>query len=126
MRAMADSQSADTGSAAGSRGTGAESVPGTGVVRAAGGQAPAAGAVNGVVTRRDADAIVAEIERTRENLARTIDALADRVSPAYAAQRLRDRARAQAARPEVRLAAAAAGLAVVGIVLLRAWARRRK
>src|SRR5579875_329091 len=89
-RAMADTQSAATRSAAGSRG------------------------------------IVAESERTRENLARTIDALADRVSPAYAAQRLRERARAQAARPEVRLAAAAAGLAVVGLVLLRSWARRRK
>jgi Protein of unknown function (DUF3618) len=77
-------------------------------------------------TRRDADAIVAEIERTRENLAQTIDSLADLVSPSKAVTRLRERAREQAARPEVRLAAAAVGFAVVGVVILRAWGRRKK
>jgi Protein of unknown function (DUF3618) len=75
-------------------------------------------------TQRDPDAIVAEIERTRENLAQTIDTLADMVSPANAARRLRERVLEQAARPEVRLAAAAVGLAVLGVVILRA--RRRK
>jgi MYXO-CTERM domain-containing protein len=75
-------------------------------------------------TQRNADAIVAEIERTRENLAQTIDTLADMVSPAKAARRLRERALEQASRPEVQLAAAAVGLAVLGVLILRA--RRRK
>jgi Protein of unknown function (DUF3618) len=77
-------------------------------------------------TRRDADAIVAEIERTRENLAQTIDTLADMVSPGNAVRRLRERALEQAARPEVRFGAAAVGFAVIGVVILRVWRNRRK
>ena len=80
---------------------------------------------NGRVAKRDSDEIVAEIERTRQNLARTIDTLADRVSPASNVRRLRERAAEQAARPEVQLAAAAVVLAVTGIVILRVWGRRR-
>jgi hypothetical protein len=80
---------------------------------------------NGRVARRDSEDIVAEIERTRENLARTIDTLADRVSPASNARRLRERANEELRRPEVQLAAAAIGLAVTGIVIYRLWARRR-
>ena len=37
-----------------------------------------------------------------------------------------ERALEQASRPEVRLAAAAVGLAVVGVAILRIWGRRRK
>jgi len=47
---------------------------------------------NGRVAKRDSDEIVAEIERTRQSLARTIDTLADRVSPASNVKRLRERA----------------------------------
>jgi hypothetical protein len=83
-------------------------------------------AVRGTVNGSDPDAIVAQIERTRENLAQTIDTLADRVSPAGNARRLRERALEQARRPEVRLAAAAVGLAVVGITVLRIWGRRKR
>ena len=79
-------------------------------------------AVNG----SDPDAIVAQIERTRENLAQTIDTLAERVSPAGNARRLRERALEQAQRPEVRMAAAAVGLAIVGIAILKIWGRRKK
>ena len=82
-------------------------------------------AVNGAVAKRDSDAIVAEIERTRQNLARTIDILADRVSPAKNVRRLRGRMSEQFARPEVRAATAAAALAVAGIVVYRFYARRR-
>ncbi len=82
-------------------------------------------AVDGSVIRRDPDALVAEIDRTRESLARTIDALADRVSPANNMRKLRERAAGQLARPEVRLAAAAAGLALVSITIYRIWGRRR-
>jgi hypothetical protein len=84
-------------------------------------------AVRGAVApRNDPDALVAEIESTRENLARTIDSLADRLSPANNARRLRTRVEEQAARPEVRLAVAAIGFAVVSLTVYRLFVRRRK
>lgn len=39
------------------------------------------------MARRDADAVQAEIERTRADLAKTVDTLADRLSPKQAARR---------------------------------------
>jgi hypothetical protein len=75
--------------------------------------------------RRDPDALVAEIERRRQNLAATIDSLAGRVSPATSIRRLREQAQQQLARPELRLAAAAAGLALAGFAVLKIWGRRR-
>ena len=84
------------------------------------------GGVHGTVNGKNPDAIVAQIERTRENLAQTIDILAERVSPANNVRRLRERALEQAARPEVRLAAAAVGLAIVSVTILRIWGRRRR
>ncbi len=75
--------------------------------------------------KRESDEIVAEIERTRENLARTIDALADRVSPASNARRLKERATAELAKPEVQLAAAALAVTITGIVIVRILSRRR-
>jgi Protein of unknown function (DUF3618) len=83
-------------------------------------------ATRAAVNGSDPDAIVAQIERTRENLAQTIDTLAERVSPASNARRLRERTLEQAERPEVRLAAAAVGLAIVGIAILKIWGRRKK
>jgi hypothetical protein len=83
-------------------------------------------AVNGKVDGRSADALVTEIELTRENLARTIDRIADRVSPANNVRRLRERGLEQIARPDVQMAAVAVGLAVVGIAIYRIWGRRRK
>ncbi len=81
---------------------------------------------DGAVTARDdPDELVAEIERTRESLARTIDSLADRVSPANNLRRLRAQVQAQAARPEVRLAAAAVGLAVLSLTVYRMFGRRK-
>ncbi|HUJ04973.1 MAG TPA: DUF3618 domain-containing protein [Streptosporangiaceae bacterium] len=90
-----------------------------------GGAAAEGKAVNGKVAKRDSDEIVAEIERTRQNLARTIDTLADRVSPSSNMRRLREQVAEQMAKPEVQLAALAVGLAVTGIVILRIWGRRR-
>ena len=83
-------------------------------------------AVRGAANGKDPDAIVAQIERTRESLAQTIDTLAERVSPASNVRRLRERVLEEAARPEVRLAAAAVGLAVISVTILRIWGRRRK
>ncbi len=90
-------------------------------------------AVRGAVNGTDPDAIVAQIESTRENLAQTIDSIAERVNsvaervnPVDNLRRLRERALEQAARPEVRLAAAAVGLAVISVTIIRIWGRRRK
>jgi hypothetical protein len=83
-------------------------------------------AVGATAAGNDPDALVAEIERTRENLAQTIDTLMERVSPANVAHKFRERLREQAARPEVRLAAVAVGLAVTSVLVLRIWGRRRK
>ena|SRR5579859_4965702 len=80
---------------------------------------------NGRVAKRDSEDIVAEIERTRQNLARTIDTLADRVSPASNVRRVRERATEELRKPEVQLATAAVALAVTGIIIYRIWGRRR-
>ena len=83
-------------------------------------------AVNGAVAKGDSDALVTQIERTREDLARTIDELADRVSPANNIRLLKQKAAEQLGKPQVQLAAAAAGAAALGLVVLRIWARRRR
>ncbi|HEV2451613.1 MAG TPA: DUF3618 domain-containing protein [Streptosporangiaceae bacterium] len=73
---------------------------------------------------RDPDKLVTEMERTREDLARTIDAIADRVSPANNARRLVSRVREQASRIDRRYVAAGAA-AAVGIAALFIWRRRQ-
>ena len=80
--------------------------------------------VNSEVAVRDPDALVKEIERTRESLARTIDALTERVSPPNVARRMLSRAREQAARPEVLVAGGVALVTVAAVAYLR-WRRRR-
>lgn len=82
-------------------------------------------AVNGAA-KGNPEALVAQIERTREDLARTIDDLAERVSPAGNVRLLREKLAEQAARPEVQLSAAAIGLATVGLVVLRVWMKHRR
>ena len=79
---------------------------------------------NGEVALQDPDALVKQIERTREDLARTIDTLTQRVSPGNVARRAMSRVLDQVSRPEVQLAAGAVVLAVVGVSIL-AWRRRR-
>jgi len=79
---------------------------------------------NGMVAIRDPDALVTEIEYTRESLARTIDQLADRVSPANVANRALDRARKQLQRPEARIAGGA--LAAVTVLGVAAYLLRRR
>jgi hypothetical protein len=91
-----------------------------------GGEVEVHGSVAVAGARQDPDALVAQIEHTREDLARTIDELADRVSPANNARMLRERAKQELSRPEVRIGAAVAGAVIVGVVILRIWSRRRK
>lgn len=70
-------------------------------------------------------ALVGEIERTRANLAATIDAITDRVSPANVAQRTADRARERISQIDPRVGGAVA-LAVVGVTVFLVWRRLRK
>jgi hypothetical protein len=84
---------------------------------------------NGEVAVGDPDALVTQIERTRESLAHTVDQLADRLSPANVAQRALAGAREQLQRPEARMAgeavAALAALAVLGVAVYLIRRRRR-
>ena len=82
-------------------------------------------AVNGRVAKRDSDAIVADIERTRQDLARTIDSLAERVSPASNVRRIREQAAEQLAKPQVQLSAAAVALTMIGLTVYRIWGRKK-
>jgi len=74
---------------------------------------------------RDPDTLVTDIERTRKDLARTIDAIAERVSPANNARRAVARVREQASQIDVRYAAAA-GVVVLGAATFLVLRRRRK
>src|SRR5262249_56200733 len=66
------------------------------------------GAVNGEVAVRGSGEVMSEIERTRANLANTIDALTERVSPGNVARHSLAEVREQFSRPQVRMAPAAA------------------
>jgi len=68
----------------------------------------------------DPDTLVADIDRTRMQLARTIDAISDRVSPKRNVQRAADRFRERISQidPVMAGAAVAAAVVVAGTVLL--------
>jgi hypothetical protein len=74
---------------------------------------------------QDPDTLVADLERTRQNLARTIDAIAERVSPANNARRVMDRVREQASQVDVRYVAAGAAV-LVGTAAFMILRRRRR
>ena len=112
---------ADPGGAV-QEGRGAVAVPGT----VANGTVTEGTVAKSDAAKNDPDALVAQIEHTREDLARTIDALADRVSPASNVRMVRAKVMEQLARPQVQLGAAAAGAVVIGLAVLRVWARRRR
>jgi 2-phosphoglycerate kinase len=80
---------------------------------------------DGEVAVRDPNQVISEIESTRENLARTIDALTERVSPSNVARRSLDRVREQVARPEVQLIGGAVALVTAAAVAYSLWRRRR-
>jgi hypothetical protein len=77
-----------------------------------------------VPAAQDPDSLVSEIERTRDNLARTIDAIADRVSPANNARRVMDQVREQTTKIDMRVVAAGAAVVVGAAVLM--FVRRRR
>ena len=67
---------------------------------------------------------ISEIEQARDDLARTIDAIADKVRPANIARRAVDQLRQRAQSVDPRLAGAGA-VVVVGVVAFLVWRRRR-
>ncbi|MGH3205150.1 MAG: DUF3618 domain-containing protein [Streptosporangiaceae bacterium] len=73
----------------------------------------------------DQDALVADINRTRDELARTIDAISDKVSPKKNVQRVADRLREQASRIDPVMAGAAAAAVVIGVTVLLLLRRRK-
>ena len=76
----------------------------------------------------DQETLVADIDRTRTELARTIDAISDRVSPRKNVQRATDRLRERISQVDpVMAGAAAAGVViVVGVTALFLVRRRRR
>ena len=74
----------------------------------------------------DQDTLVADIDRTRAELARTIDAISDRVSPKRNARRALEQVRQRAAQIDPVLAGGAAAALAVGVVVLVLWRRRKR
>jgi uncharacterized protein DUF3618 len=74
----------------------------------------------------DQDALVADIDRTRTELARTIDAISDRVSPKKNVNRAMEQIRRRASQIDPRMAGAAAAVVVVGLTTFIVIHRRRK
>ena len=74
----------------------------------------------------DEGTLVADIDRTRTELARTIDAISDRLSPRRNAQRAADRLRDRVSQIDPVVAGAAVAAAVVGVGVLLLWRRRRR
>ena len=72
------------------------------------------------------DELVADIDRTRAELARTIDAIADRVSPKKNVHRAMAEIRQRASQIDPLMAGAAAAAVVVGVSVLFLVRRRRK
>ena len=81
----------------------------------------------------DQDTLVADIDRTRGELARTIDAISDRVSPRKNVDRAMEQVRQRASRIDQRasqidpvIAGAAAAALVIGVTTLFLWRRRKR
>lgn len=70
-------------------------------------------------------ALVSEIERTRTNLARTIDAIADRVAPANVAKRTTERAKERIAQVDPLIGGAVA-LAALSVTCYFVWRKIRR
>jgi hypothetical protein len=70
-------------------------------------------------------ALIGEIERTRANLARTIDEIADRVAPANVAKRATDRAKERLSQVNP-LVGGAVVLAAVSVTGYFIWRKLRK
>ena len=74
----------------------------------------------------DQDALVADIDRTRAELARTIDAISDRVNPRKNVSRALDQARRRASRVDPLIAGAATAAVLVSVTVIFLVRRRRR
>ena len=71
------------------------------------------------------DALVSQIENTRADLARTIDEIADRVSPSQVARRTTNRVRERISQIDP-LVGGAVALAAVSVTCFVVWRRLRR
>jgi hypothetical protein len=74
----------------------------------------------------DQDALVADIDRTRTELARTIDAISDRVSPKKNMNRTMEQIRQRASHVDPLMAGAAAAALLVGVSVIFLVRRRKR
>jgi Protein of unknown function (DUF3618) len=74
----------------------------------------------------DQDALVADIDRTRAELARTIDAISDRVSPKKNVQRALEEVRQRASQVDPLMAGAAATAILVSVTVIFLVRRRKR
>jgi Protein of unknown function (DUF3618) len=73
----------------------------------------------------DQDALLADIDRTRAELARTIDAISDRVSPKKNVSRTLEQVRQRASQVDPLMAGAAAAAVLVSVTVIFLVRRRR-
>ena len=74
----------------------------------------------------DQNALVADIDRTRAELARTIDAIADRVSPQKNLNRALEQVRQRVIRVDPLIVGAAAGAVLVSVTVAFLVRRRKR
>ena len=74
----------------------------------------------------DQDALVADIDRTRAELARTIDAISDRVSPKKNVSRALEQVRRRASQVDPLMAGAAAAAVLVSVTVIFLVRRRKR
>jgi hypothetical protein len=74
----------------------------------------------------DQDALVADIDRTRAELARTIDAISARVSPKKNVHRTLEQVRQRASQVDPLMAGAAAAAVLVSVTVIFLVRRRRR
>ena len=74
----------------------------------------------------DQRALVADIDRTRAELARTIDAISDRVSPKKNVDRAMEQVRQRTAQVDPLMAGAAAAAIILGVTALFLWRRSKR
>ena len=74
----------------------------------------------------DQEALVADIDRTRAQLARTIDAISDRVSPKKNVDRAMEQFRQRTTQIDPLMAGAAAAAVLLGVTALFLWRRSKR
>jgi Protein of unknown function (DUF3618) len=74
----------------------------------------------------DQDTLVADIDRTRAELARTIDAISDRVSPKKNVNRALEQIRQRASQVDPLMAGAAATAVLVSVTVIFLVRRRKR